>query len=119
MPASIPAKAAAALPRTFCRKRQIGVEDAAVSNCELMAKGQILQEEVAARKARLNDQIEQGLQRTEHEPVVAEASRISMQMAVGFFPVHTPLYPIERTRLPARQRRLSTEGSPSAPGGTW
>src|ERR1035441_3981337 len=40
---------------------------------ELLAKSQILQGEVAARTARLSDQTQQELQRTEHEPVVAQA----------------------------------------------
>jgi hypothetical protein len=48
-------------------------------NGELLTKGQVFQEEVAARTAKQNEKIEQELQRTEHEPVVAEASRISMQ----------------------------------------
>jgi len=42
-------------------------------NGELLTKGQVFQEEVAARTAKQNEKIEQELQRTEHEPVVAEA----------------------------------------------
>jgi hypothetical protein len=63
-----------------------------------------------AREARLNDQIEQELQRTEHELVVAESSRISMQKVFGFFPVHTPLYPTESKRVPYGPLGLSSEG---------
>jgi hypothetical protein len=79
-------------------------------NRELLPKSQVFQEEVAARPARLNDQIEQELQRTEHEFVVAEASRISMQKALGLDPIHTPLYPTENTCVPDNFRGLSTEG---------
>jgi len=53
---------------------------------KLLPKGQVLQKKVAARIARLNDQIEQELQRTEHELVVAEASRISNAHGVRLFP---------------------------------
>jgi hypothetical protein len=48
-------------------------------NGELLPKGQVFQEEVAARTTKPNKKIEQELQPTEHEPVVAEAPRISMQ----------------------------------------
>jgi len=48
-------------------------------NGKLLPKGQVFQEEVAARTTKPNKKIEQELQPTEHEPVVAEAQRISMQ----------------------------------------
>jgi hypothetical protein len=48
-------------------------------NGKLLPKGQVFQKQVAARTAGLNEQIEQKFQPTEHELVVAEASRISMQ----------------------------------------
>jgi hypothetical protein len=79
-------------------------------NGKLLPKGQVFQEEVAARTARLNDQIEQELQRTEHELVVAESSRISMQMAFGSFLFLTPLYPTESKRVPYRPLGPSSEG---------
>jgi hypothetical protein len=52
-------------------------------NGKLLPKGQILQEEVAARTAGLNDQIEKKLQRTQHELVVAEASVAAKQIVSG------------------------------------
>ena len=48
-------------------------------NGKLLPKGQVFQEKVAARAAKPNKKIEQQLERTEHEPVVAESLRISMQ----------------------------------------
>jgi hypothetical protein len=48
-------------------------------NSKLLPKCQVFQQQVAARTARLNDQIKQELQRTEHELVVTEAPWISMQ----------------------------------------
>jgi hypothetical protein len=41
-------------------------------NAELLPQCQVFQEEVAARTEKLNDQIEQELQRAEHEVVLAE-----------------------------------------------
>jgi hypothetical protein len=60
--------------------------------------------------ARLNDQIEQVLQQTEHMPVLTEASRISMQTAFGSCPLHGLHYPTEKTRVPVSPRGLSAEG---------
>ena len=77
---------------------------------ELLTKGQVLQEEAAARIARLNDQIEQELQRTEHKPVLTEASRISMQTAFGSCPLHGLRYPTEKARVPVSPHGLSAEG---------
>jgi hypothetical protein len=48
-------------------------------NGKLLPKSQVFQKQVAARTAKSDKKIEQELQRTEHELVVAEASLISMQ----------------------------------------
>ena len=64
---------------------------------EPLPKRQVFQEEVAARRARPNHQIESELQRAEHELVAVETSRASMPIAFGFFPVPMPLYPKEDT----------------------
>jgi hypothetical protein len=48
-------------------------------NGKLLPKCKVFHEKVAARAAKPNKKSEQELQRTEHQPVVAEASRISMQ----------------------------------------
>jgi hypothetical protein len=50
---------------------------------ELLPKRQVFQEEVTARTARPNDQIEKKLQRAEHELVVAEVSVVTKQNASG------------------------------------
>jgi hypothetical protein len=50
---------------------------------KLLPKCQVFQEEVAARTARLNDQIEKELQRAEHKPVLAEALRFAKQEERG------------------------------------
>jgi hypothetical protein len=68
-------------PKEFVGSSKSGLRMAPFQNCELLTKSQVFQEKVAARKTRLNDQIEQELQRTEHELVVAEASWISVQTA--------------------------------------
>ena len=73
-------------------------------NGKLLPKSQIFQEVVAARTARLNNHIKQDLLRTEHEPVLAETSRISMQTAFGCCPLHGLHYPTEKTRVPVRPR---------------
>jgi hypothetical protein len=79
-------------------------------NGKLLAKRQVFQEKVAARKAKLKDQIEQELQRTEHKPVLAGALRISMQKALDLYPINNPLYPTEKARVPDNPHVLSTEG---------
>jgi len=66
-------------PEYLVRSGKAGLRMLLFQNGELLTKGQILQEEVAARTPKPNKKIEQELQRTEHEPVVAEAPRISMQ----------------------------------------
>jgi hypothetical protein len=52
---------------------------------ELLPKRQVFQEEVAARTARPNDQIENMLQLAEHELVVAEASLATKRKGAGCF----------------------------------
>jgi hypothetical protein len=69
--------------RTSCRKQKSWLRMLPFQNRELLSKNQIFQEEVAARTARPNDQIEKKLQRAEHELVVAEASVAAKQNALG------------------------------------
>ena len=97
-------------PEHFVGSGKLRLRVLLFQNGKLLPKGQVFQEEVAARTARLNDQIEQELQRTEHELVVAESSRISMQMAFGSFLFLTPLYPTESKRVPYRPLGPSSEG---------
>jgi hypothetical protein len=79
MPASIPARTPQNYPEQFVMASKSRLRVLPFQDGKLLPKCQVFQEEIAARTTRLNDQIEQELQRTEHELVVTEASRISMQ----------------------------------------
>jgi len=66
-------------PEHFVGSGKSGLRMSRFQDGELLPKRQVFQHQVAPRTARPNDQIEQELQRTEHEPVVAAAPRIAMQ----------------------------------------
>lgn len=63
---------------------------------ELLPKGQVFQQQVVARTDRLSEKDEQEPQRTEHEPVLTKASRISMQTAFGSCTLHGLHYPTKK-----------------------
>jgi hypothetical protein len=50
-------------------------------NAELLPQSHIFQQQIAARRPRPNEQDEQELQRTEHEPVVPKTSQPARQLS--------------------------------------
>jgi hypothetical protein len=97
-------------PEQFVRRSESRLRVLLFQDSALLPKGQVFQHQVAARADRVNEQVEQQLQRTEHEPVLTEASRISMQTAFGSCPLHGLHYPTKKTRVPVSPRGLSAEG---------